>query len=200
MASDQRMGPGGFVMTNDNRLKRSGFSLFVAAVGLAWATTSAGGEPDQNKVDFNFQVRPILSDKCFKCHGPDAREPQGRAAARHEGGGLRRRPSRAPAPSCRATSRTASSYRRITAEDETERMPPKSLGRSLSPEEIDILKRWIEQGAEWKPHWSFLPPVAAPVPDGQGRGLVPQPDRPVRPGPPGGRAVGPRPPRPTGSG
>ena len=44
-------------------------------------------------------------------------------------------------------------------------MPPKSLGRSLSPEEIDLLKRWIEEGAEWKPHWAFLPPVAAPVPD-----------------------------------
>ena len=75
------------------------------------------------------------------------------------------RPNRAPAPSCRATSRRASSISRITAEDESERMPPKSLGRTLSPEEIDILKRWIEQGAEWQAHWSFLPPVAAPVPD-----------------------------------
>ncbi len=44
-------------------------------------------------------------------------------------------------------------------------MPPKSLGRTLSPEEIDLLKRWIEQGAEWKTHWAFLPPVAAPVPE-----------------------------------
>ena len=43
-------------------------------------------------------------------------------------------------------------------------MPPKSLGRTLSTEEIDILKRWIEQGAEWQPHWAFLPPVAAPAP------------------------------------
>ena len=44
-------------------------------------------------------------------------------------------------------------------------MPPKSLGRTLSPEEIDILKRWIEQGAEWQTHWSFRPPVAAAVPE-----------------------------------
>ena len=54
---------------------------------------------------------------------------------------------------------------RITAEDQSERMPPKSLGRSLSLEEINLLKRWIEQGAEWKAHWSFLPPVAAVPPD-----------------------------------
>ena len=91
VASDQRMGPSGLVMTNDDRLKRSCCSLFrsahasigalrphmgaliVAAVGLAWATNSAGGEPDRNKVDFNFEIRPILADKCFKCHGPDAR-------------------------------------------------------------------------------------------------------------------------------
>ena len=103
------------------------------------------------------------------------------------------RPSRAPAPSCRATSRTASSTERITAEDEIERMPPKSLGRTLSPEEIDILKRWIEQGAEWKPHWAFLPPVAAAAPRRQGPGLAPQSARPVRPGPPGGRAADARP-------
>src|SRR5271163_638635 len=44
-------------------------------------------------------------------------------------------------------------------------MPPKSLGRALSTDEIKVLARWIEQGADWKPHWAFLPPVVAPVPD-----------------------------------
>ncbi len=43
-------------------------------------------------------------------------------------------------------------------------MPPRSLGRTLSPEEVNILKRWIEQGAEWKGHWAFLPPVAGTIP------------------------------------
>ena len=82
---------------------------------------------------------------------------------------------------------------RITAEDETERMPPKSLGRSLSPEEINLLKRWIEQGAEWKTHWSFLPPVAAPCLRRQEPELAPKRDRPLRPGPPERRAVDSRP-------
>ncbi len=60
---------------------------------------------------------------------------------------------------------TSELYQRITAEDESERMPPKSLGRTLSTQEIEILKRWIEQGAEWKTHWAFLPPAAAPIPE-----------------------------------
>ncbi len=53
---------------------------------------------------------------------------------------------------------------RITASDESERMPPKSLGRTLSAREIETLKRWVEQGAEWETHWSFRPPAAAGAP------------------------------------
>ena len=96
---------------------------------------------------------------------PRPAEPQGRAAARHQGGGLRRRPSRAVAPSCRETSTRASSSAGSRPRMRPSGCRPKSLGRTLSPEEIDLLKRWIEQGAEWKAHWSFLPPVAAPVPE-----------------------------------
>ena len=44
-------------------------------------------------------------------------------------------------------------------------MPPKSLGRTLTPQEINLLKRWIEQGAEWKDHWAFIPPEEAPLPE-----------------------------------
>ena len=54
---------------------------------------------------------------------------------------------------------------RITAEDETDRMPPKSLGRTLTTAEIELLKRWIEQGAEWKDHWAFIPPGEVPLPE-----------------------------------
>ena len=124
----------------------------------------ARGDEPHPKVDFNFQVRPILSDKCFNCHGPDPRmRKAGLRLDTKEGAfGTTKSGGHAVVPGNLEESEL---FARITAADETERMPPKSLGRSLSPEEINLLKRWIEQGAEWKPHWAFLPPVAAPVPD-----------------------------------
>ncbi len=140
-----------------------GIVVLVAVLGLS--AVAFGGEPrSSRKVDFNFQVRPILSDKCFRCHGPDVRgrkaglrfDTKEGAFAETESG------ARAIVPGKLEESEL---YGRITARDETERMPPKSLGRTLSPEEIDVLKRWIEQGAEWQTHWSFRPPVAAAVPD-----------------------------------
>ncbi|MGP0068866.1 MAG: DUF1553 domain-containing protein [Isosphaeraceae bacterium] len=137
-------------------------TLMTLAAGLSVCSVAVGAEPSRN-VDFNFQVRPILSDKCFKCHGPDARNRKADLRLDTREGAFGETPSgaRAVVPGNLGESEL---YRRITDEDESMRMPPKSLGRTLSAEEIDILKRWIAQGADWKGHWSFLPPVAAPVP------------------------------------
>ena len=133
---------------------------FMAALSVGFI--AVGGEPSR-KVDFNFQVRPILSDKCFKCHGPDIRDRKAELRLDIREGALGETPtgSRAVVP---GNLQASELYERITTDDETMRMPPRSLGRTLSPEEVDILKRWIEQGAEWKGHWAFSPPVAAPVP------------------------------------
>src|SRR5690606_8983034 len=56
-------------------------------------------------------------------------------------------------------------FYRITSEDEGDRMPPKSLGRELTAAEVDLIKRWILEGAEWTDHWAFVPPVAAAPPE-----------------------------------
>ena len=144
--------------------------------------------PPRRKVDFNYQIRPILSDKCFKCHGPDPRnrkaglrlDTKEGAFAELESGG------RAIAPGNLDESELVA---RITAEDEAERMPPKSLGRTLTAREIDLLKRWVEQGAEWKDHWSFIPPAEVRLPEVKRFGLAPEPDRPLRPGPARGRGA-----------
>ena len=136
------------------------------------------------KVDFNFQVRPILSDKCFNCHGPDPRmRKAGLRLDTKEGAfGTTKSGGHAIVP---GNLDDSDLFLRITAEDETERMPPKSLGRSLSPEEIDLLKRWIEEGAEWKPHWAFLTAGCGPDPRCQEPQLAQEPARFVRPGPSG---------------
>ena len=155
---------------------RFGMLLGILALWVAWfglAIDACAAEPAR-KVDFNFQVRPILSDKCFNCHGPDARQRKAglRLDTKEGAFGMNKSGGRAVVPGDLDDSDLVA---RITATDESERMPPRSLGRSLSTEEIHLLKQWIEQGADWKPHWSFLPPDAAPIPDVKNRALARNP-------------------------
>lgn len=115
------------------------------------------------KVEFNRDIRPILSDKCFVCHGPDAKNAKSeyrldtfaRATAELDGvtgivpGKLEE----------------SEFHWRIHSGDNSEKMPPPDSKRSLTPTEIALLDRWIEQGAQYQAHWSFAPiPQSVPVP------------------------------------
>jgi hypothetical protein len=108
-------------------------------------------------VDFNRDVRPILSDKCFTCHGPD---PGNRKTA------LRFDTEAGAQPAIVAGDPAASKIiRRITSSDVALRMPPAYAGHDkLSDREIELIRKWIEQGAQWQKHWSFLPPKRSPAP------------------------------------
>ena len=115
------------------------------------------------KVDYNRDVRPILARNCFACHGQDE-------AKRAKGLRLDRRDSAvkplkngdmAIVPGDPESSELIV---RITEEDDTMRMPPAKAGNRLTPAEIDVLRRWIEQGADYAPHWAFLAPKAQPIP------------------------------------
>jgi len=110
------------------------------------------------KVDFNFHIRPILSDRCYACHGPDMENQEadlrldieeGAFAALEAGDGTHVIKPGEPDVS--------EVYLRISAEDEDLRMPPVDSHLELSAEEISLIRKWIEQGAEWKEHWSFIP-------------------------------------------
>ncbi|MCK0191710.1 PSD1 and planctomycete cytochrome C domain-containing protein [Arenibacter sp. F20364] len=108
-------------------------------------------------VDYNFDVRPILSDKCFACHGPDVNKraedlrldtPEGAFKALKD-----RKNEFAIVPNNLEKSVL---YQKITAMDSTELMPPLDSNLKLSSYEIQILKKWIEQGAAYEPHWAFV--------------------------------------------
>ena len=108
-------------------------------------------------VDYNFDVRPILSDKCFACHGPDVNKraedlrldtPEGAFKALKD-----RKNEFAIVPNNLEKSVL---YQKITAKDSTELMPPLDSNLKLSSYEIQILKKWIEQGAAYEPHWAFV--------------------------------------------
>src|SRR5439155_1128209 len=111
-------------------------------------------------VEFNRDVRGALSDHCYQCHGPDKAKRKAGLRLDTEAG-LRS----ALVPGKPLDSEL---FRRITADDPKERMPPRS-GRPLSSAQIDLLKRWIAEGAKWQKHWAFLPPRRPSVPGVRGQ-------------------------------
>jgi hypothetical protein len=119
-------------------------------------------------VEFNRDIRPILSDKCFACHGPDAANRKTKMRFDIESGARV-----AIVPGDPAKSEIV---RRISSEDTAVRMPPAYAGREkLSDREIGLVRQWIEQGAPWQMHWSFIPPVRPAVPAARGGGQVRNP-------------------------
>ncbi|MEM8484321.1 MAG: DUF1553 domain-containing protein [Bacteroidota bacterium] len=142
-----------------------GCALMVSVAGCQPDATSPVAEVVPDSVDFNFHVKPILSDRCFKCHGPDeqSREaglrldtPAGAFAAL-EGDATRF----AIVPGDPELSEVIA---RINHPDPEERMPHPDSKLFLSDTEKQIIERWIAQGAEWKTHWSFIPPEKAALP------------------------------------
>ena len=116
-------------------------------------------------VEFNRDIRPILSDKCYTCHGPDKARRLTKlrfdieADAKQDLGGRF-----AIFPGAATKSEM---IRRITAADPARRMPPVASGRTLTDREIQLVERWIDQGARWENHWSFIAPARARLPDRQ---------------------------------
>ena len=116
----------------------------------------------ESLVQFNRDIRPILSDKCYTCHGPDPGNRKTKlrfdveAVATADLGGRYAIVAGDPVKS--------EMIRRIMAENKAMRMPPVSSGATLSANEIDLLRRWVEQGAKWQKHWSFIPPARPPQP------------------------------------
>lgn len=124
---------------------------------------AAGSAAANDQVNFDQHIRPLLSDTCFQCHGPDAetRKANLRLDLRDSVFDHSSEPRRV-VPGDAAASEI---YRRLTAEDPDVRMPPADSGRQLSPQQIEQVRQWINQGAAWQDHWSFLPVVRPPLPD-----------------------------------
>jgi cytochrome c553 len=124
--------------------------VFVVAAALP-ATVAAAAGP---KLDFNRDVRPILSDRCFACHGPDSED-------RHAGLRLDLRAAAIATLDSGATAvvpgdpATSEIMARITSTDPDAVMPPPRVGKPITPAEAEILRRWIAEGAEYRGHWAF---------------------------------------------
>ncbi len=129
-------------------------SLVLLLFSLAAATTAAAAE---KPVDFNRDIRPLLSDNCFHCHGPDeARRMVGLRLDTREGA-FAPRPKGAPIVPGHPDQSLL--IQRITNEKKAFLMPPVSSGFALNPAQIALLKRWIAEGAKWEEHWAYRAPV-----------------------------------------
>jgi len=138
--------------------------LWIASFALlsAWQTPARAGEPLPEVVEFNRDIRPILSDRCFQCHGPDANQREAELRLDHKEGAFAMRDGRAVLVPGRPEE--SELYRRISSADQDMRMPPADEGKPLSQREQALFRRWIEQGAHWQKHWSLLAPRRPEVP------------------------------------
>jgi hypothetical protein len=123
------------------------FYLVILAASLCLAA--------EKPVDFDRDIRPILSDNCFTCHGPDDQRRMANLRLDTEDG------LRAVTPGDPAKSRL---FVRISAANRATRMPPAATGKTLSEAQVATIKKWIEQGAKWQRHWSFLAPQRSVLP------------------------------------
>ena len=127
--------------------------LFKTA--CCWFLLACGFANADETVRFNRDIRPILSQNCFRCHGPD--EGQRKADLKlHEQEGIAEIFKSGKLDDSEA-------WRRITSDDLEERMPPPGSKLKLTPKQIETVGRWIEQGAKWEGHWAFTPVEKPPV-------------------------------------
>ena len=131
-------------------------SLFVCTASSVLTVSSVHAA--DRKIEFNRDVRPILSNNCYLCHGPDQKQLQaGLRLDKRESAVSKLESGKTPiVPNDISASEI---IKRITSADLTEQMPPKESGKSLTADDIETLKLWVAQGAEYQGHWSFLAAV-----------------------------------------
>jgi len=117
-----------------------------------------GGE-----VSFNEDIRPLLSDRCFHCHGPDEKERKGKLRLDTREGALREKNGFAAIVP--GDLQESEIIYRMTTDDEDEIMPPPGKSDPLTKEELQLFKQWIQEGAEYETHWSYSKPERVSLPE-----------------------------------
>ena len=139
--------------------------------GWAVASATAAEAPLPAKIDYNRDIRPILSENCYACHGPDTKKLK--ADLRLDQREIAIKPNKdghaAIVPKQSAKSLLV---QRITTKDADDLMPPLKTNKKLSSREIALLKQWIAQGAEYQTHWAYVPPAKVKPPTVTAAGFV----------------------------
>ena len=118
-----------------------------------------------DKIDFNFHIRPLLADRCFACHGPDDNTREADLRLDLEEGAFAHLKESDGYPIVGGSLGKSKVWQRIISDDPDFQMPPPDSHLSLTTEEKALIGKWIEQGAEWKEHWAFIPPERPVIPE-----------------------------------
>ncbi len=127
---------------------------------LVAAPATKAAEPSKG-IDFNRDIRPILSDNCFSCHGPDEQNRKAKLRLDTKDGLFKSHDGEIVKPGQLTESEL---FQRIVSTEKDEVMPPPETNKRLKPEQVALVRKWIEQGAPYQQHWSYVPPVKAEVP------------------------------------
>ncbi|MFO0897218.1 MAG: c-type cytochrome domain-containing protein [Pirellulales bacterium] len=128
---------------------------------LIWGGLAVSWAQGADAVDFNRDIRPILSNKCFRCHGPDEAERKGgENGLRFDTANGWLEDLRGYAAVVPGKPDESELIARIKADDADSVMPPPSLGKPLTPREVELLEQWVADGAKYSRHWSYVKPAA----------------------------------------
>jgi len=136
-------------------------ALLLSVFGRVAAQTasSISSPPEKTHLEFNRDIRPILSDTCFSCHGPDKNQRKGKLRLDVRENAVEKGTIVPGKP------RESELVRRIYTADEDDLMPPPDAHKPLTPAQKEKLKRWVGEGAEYQPHWAYIKPTRPLVPE-----------------------------------
>ena len=138
----------------NRKLQLAVLALGLGGAGLhAVSAQNAAVKPAAAPVDFNREVRPILSDTCFTCHGPDEQQRMARLRFDTREGAFAK-----PGVIIPGDAAKSKLIQRITAKEPALLMPPPESGHKLTEKQIDVLRRWVNEGAKWDLHWAYVAP------------------------------------------
>ena len=144
------------------KFSRTLLLVLCEVFGLSLARPACAASGPSGTVNYTRDVRPILSDNCYQCHGPDEKARKAKLRLDTREGAFRVKDDKTVViPGKSAESEL---IRRVTNTDPDEVMPPPKSNRKLTPAQIELLKRWVDQGAKWDLHWALVPPVRAELP------------------------------------
>ena len=117
----------------------------------------AAPAPTPKKVDYNRDIRPVLSDNCFFCHGPDEKKREAKLRLDVREDAIAKKAFIPGKPDQSAL------VKRIFTKDADDLMPPADSHKQLTAAQKELLKRWVAEGAEYQTHWAYVPPVKAEI-------------------------------------